>query len=295
MKKEREIPFMQLRYLFFGVSIALMGLAIFFLFQKGLKYGTDFEGGLSLLYEFDNPVTVHAVEEALQASGKTNFVAQEFGESEGKRFVIKAKLPEEQTDHSGNDFTKSLEASFPGVKLLKEEFVGPKVGQELREKGLWAVVWAWVVMLLYVGFRFDFYFAPGALFALVHDVLIALGAFAFSGREVNLTVVAAFLTIVGYSINDTIIVFDRIRENATLYKGSSLVSVINRSLTQILMRTLITSLTVFFAVLVLFLRAEGDIQDFAYAMIWGVVAGTYSSIFVASPIYLFLKRAKSSA
>lgn len=290
MSKQREIPFMKYRMPFFVVSVALMAVAIFLLFSRGLNYGTDFEGGLSLLYEFKNPTSVAKIEEALSGQGVASFVIQEFGQSEGKRFVIKVKLGEGEEKLGALAFTNRLQEVFGQVTSLEEKFVGPKAGKELRQKGLWAVIWAWVVMLLYVGFRFDFYFAPGALLALVHDVLIALGAFALTGREVNLTVVAAFLTIVGYSINDTIIVFDRIRENLALYKGSSLLTVINRSMSQILVRTIITSLTLFLAVLVLFFLAEGDIQDFAFAMIWGVVAGTYSSIFVAAPVYVFLKR-----
>ncbi|KAB2842100.1 protein translocase subunit SecF, partial [bacterium] len=155
---------------------------------------------------------------------------------------------------------------------------------------LYAVLWAWVIMLIYIGFRFDFYFAPGAIIALIHDVLVAVGIFALLGLEVNLTVVAAILTIIGYSINDTIIVFDRIREDLQKHKGMGLVEVVNKSVNETLSRTIITSLTVLFVVTVLYFRTDGDIKNFAFAMMIGVITGSYSSISIASPVFLFLKQ-----
>lgn len=288
----KEIPFMRYRWPVFGLSLILMAASVFLLATKGLNYGTDFRGGLTLIYQIKKPTTEGEITNALKEKGITSFVVQRFGEVTEGNFVLKGDMPEQTTEGDlAKPATDALAAHFgpDQVTMIKEEFVGPKVGKELRTKGIYAVIWAWVIMLIYIGFRFDFYFAPGAIFALVHDVLISLGAFALTQREVNLTVVAAFLTIVGYSINDTIIVFDRIRENIQKHKGMPLVNIINLSMTQVLVRSIITSLTVFFVVMVLFLRAEGDIQNFAFAMLWGVVVGTYSSIFVATPIFLFLR------
>lgn len=289
---DKEFNFMKYRWVFLIASVVLMGISGWLLAVKGLNYGTDFKGGLKLIYQFQTPTSEGEITSALSDQGFPALVVQRFGEAKQNTYVVKSDLPEEgSTDEMAKPFTQALMAKFGAdkVSMIKEEFVGPKVGRELRNKGIYAVVWAWIIMLIYIGFRFDFYFAPGAIFALIHDVIISLGAFALTQREVNLTVVAGFLTIVGYSINDTIIVFDRIRENIQKHKGTPLVSIINKSLTQTLMRTIITSLTVFFVVLVLFLRAEGDIQNFAFAMMCGVIAGTYSSISIASPIFLLLR------
>ncbi len=287
----KEFPFMKYRWPFITLSLVLVSLSIYFLATRGLNYGTDFKGGLNLVYEIKTPTVEAELTEVFSEKKLPPLVVQRFGDVSQNIFVIKSDLPEGLQSEFSEPFSQALTAHFGEgkVSLVKEESVGPKVGKELRTKGIYAVMWAWIIMLVYVGFRFDFYFAPGAIIALIHDVLIPLGAFALTQREVNLTVVAAFLTIIGYSINDTIIIFDRIRENIQKYKGQPLVSIIDRSLTQVLVRSVITSLTLFFVVVVLFFQAEGDLQNFAFAMIWGVLAGTYSSLFIASPIYLFLR------
>ncbi|MDO8643684.1 MAG: protein translocase subunit SecF, partial [bacterium] len=148
----------------------------------------------------------------------------------------------------------------------------------------------WVLMLIYIGFRFDFYFAPGAIVALIHDVLITLGFYALTGREVSLTTIAALLTIIGYSMNDTIVIYDRVRENIKKHERMPLEELIDLSINETLSRTIITSLTVFFVVIILYLFGSGEIQGFGFAMTVGVVAGSYSTIFIASPIYIFLKK-----
>lgn len=292
--RDRDIPFMEHRGWVLGFSLILVGISLFLLFTLGLNYGTDFKGGLKLVYQFDNPTTEVQVTEALSENNLPPHVVQRFGPEKDNSFVIKSELPEGPAgvqEGFSKKFTQLLGAKYPPeqMKLIKEEFVGPKVGKELRTKGIYAVIWAVAIMLIYIGFRFDFYFAPGAIVALIHDVVLTLGVFALVQREVNLTVVAAFLTIVGYSVNDTIIVFDRIRENIQKMKGMPLIKIINKSISQILMRTIITSLTLFFVVVVLFFRAEGDIKNFAFAMIIGVIVGTYSSVFIATPVFYFLR------
>ncbi len=282
---------MNYRWWFFSASIIAMVLSVVLLWTRGLNYGTDFKGGLKLLYQFKIPTTEGEITEALNRGDLPSFVVQRFGSPQDNNFVVRGDVPQGSQEHFSAPFNQVLQVHFgaEGFLLLKEEFVGPKVGKELRTKGIYAVLWACLIMLIYIGFRFDFYFAPGAIFALIHDVLLTVGIFALTGREVNLTVVAAFLTIVGYSINDTIIIFDRVRENLKKYKNLPLLELIDKSLTQSLVRSIITSLTVFFVVVVLFLRAEGDIQDFAFAMLCGVIAGSYSTIFMASPIYVLLR------
>lgn len=288
----KEIPFMRYQMPFIMVSVIVVAVSLFLLFTRGLNFGTDFKGGLTLIYQIEKPTTEKDVTDLLADKGVPTFVVQRFGEAGQGTFVIKSDLPEGKSEELSKPFTDALTVAFAPAKvsLIKEEFVGPKVGAELRRKGVYAVIWAWIIMLIYIGFRFDFYFAPGAIIALIHDVIVPLGAFALTQREVNLTVLAAFLTITGYSINDTIIIFDRIRENLTKHKGMPLEQIANQSLTQVLIRSIVTSVTVFFVVVVLFFRAEGDIQNFAFAMIWGVIAGSYSTIFIATPVYLFLRK-----
>ena len=291
--QDKEINFMKYRWWIFSFSVLMMAASVFLLFTKGLNYGTDFKGGLKLIYQFKAPTSEGKLTEMLSGNTFPALVVQRFGEEGQNTFVIKSDLGEEESGEGekAKPFTEVFVKKFGegNVTLIKEEFVGPKVGRELRTKGIYAVVWAWVIMLIYIGFRFDFYFAPGAILALMHDILLTLGAFALTQREVNLTVVAAFLTIVGYSVNDTIIIFDRIRENIHKHKGTPLLSIVNKSLSQVLVRTIITSLTLFFVVVVLFFRAEGDLQNFAFAMIVGVIVGTYSTIYIATPVFLFLR------
>ena len=162
--------------------------------------------------------------------------------------------------------------------------VGPSVGKDLKWAALWAVLWSIMILLLYISWRFEFRFAIGAIAALNHDILITLGVFSVFGKEINLPTVAAFLTIIGYSLNDTIVVFDRIRENTNLLKGVSYADIINKSINQSLSRTVVTSLTTLLVVLTIFALTFGEINTFAFALIVGVMVGTYSSIFVASPI-----------
>lgn len=286
-----RIPFMKYRWLLLGISMSLVAVAVYLWMVRGLNYGTDFTGGMTLVYQFKQATDENAVNDTLTKANLPPTVVQRFGEFAKNTFVIKSDIPEAPEQYS-KKVTAALQGAFggEGVQLLKEEFVGPKVGKELRTKGIYAVVWAWVCMLVYIGFRFDFYFAPGAILALIHDVVVTIGAFALMRYEVNLTVVAGILTLIGYSINDTIIVFDRIRENLEKHRGMDLIELVNLSINETLMRTIITSLSVFFVSVVLFFRAEGDIQNFGFVMIFAVITGTYSSVFVAAPIFIFLKQ-----
>ncbi|MFO1463450.1 MAG: protein translocase subunit SecF [bacterium] len=288
---KKDIPFMKYRWLMLLVSFAIVAAGVAAIFVKGINFGTDFTGGLKLIYQFQDSTNEGALTDALRQAGLSNAVVQRFGEAKQNTFIVKSDIPKDREENFSQPFNAALDKAFGAGKyqLLQEEFVGPKVGKELRTKGIYAVLWAWVIMLVYIGFRFDFYFAPGAIIALIHDVLVAVGLFALFGLEVNLTVVAAILTIIGYSINDTIIVFDRIREDLQRHKGMGLIETVDRSINETLSRTIVTSLTVFFVVIVLYFRAEGDIKNFAFAMMIGVITGTYSSISMASPVFIFLK------
>ena len=172
--------------------------------------------------------------------------------------------------------------------ILSIEKVGPKIGAELRGEAIMAIISALLLILVYITIRFELKYAVGAIAALSHDVLVTLGIFSLFGYEISLAVIAAFLTIVGYSLNDTIVIFDRVRENATMLKKSKLVSVINQSINDSLSRTIVTSITTFFVVLILFLFGGEVLHTFSFAMIIGVIVGTYSSIFVASPVVIYM-------
>ncbi len=289
---KKEIPFMKYRWLMLFVSMAIVAAGLAAVAVKGLNFGTDFTGGLKFIYQFQNPVNEGALTDALRQAGLSHVVVQRFGEAKANTFIVKSEQIEGLEEGFSRPFNQAFEKTFGAgsFQMLQEEFVGPKVGKELRTKGLYAVFWAWVIMLVYIGFRFDFYFAPGAIIALVHDVLVAVGIFALLGLEINLTVVAAILTIIGYSINDTIIVMDRIREDLQKHKGMGLVEVVNKSVNETLSRTIITSLTVLFVVTVLYFRTDGDIKNFAFAMMIGVITGSYSSISMASPVFILLKQ-----
>jgi preprotein translocase subunit SecF len=190
---------------------------------------------------------------------------------------------------------KSLEATYDkgNVDIRRVEMVGPQVGKDLRSKGLKAIFYAMLGLLAYISWRFEFRFAVGAIVALVHDVMITLGVFSLFGKEIDLPIIAAFLAIIGYSLNDTIIVYDRIRENLGKHHKESFPFIVNRSINETLSRTLLTSGTTLLVVLALFILGGGVIHNFAFAMLIGVLVGTYSSIFVASPILIFWQQKKA--
>ncbi len=287
-----DIPFIKNQAYMIVLSILLTLGSLVLVAKHGLKFGIDFTGGIKLEYKFSKTVDAAEVNAALSKGLSEKFVIQQFGNPADSTYAVDVEKPENGIEGFSEKVTQALNAGLNGTtaSLLKEEAVGPKAGQELRRKGELAVIVTWILILIYIGYRFDFFFSPGAIIALIHDLIITLGAFAVTGREISLTVLAAFLTILGYSVNDTIIVYDRIRENAKKYKSMPVPELVNQSINETLSRTIVTSLVVFFVVFVLYVMGQGDIKDFAFAMIIGVVTGTYSSIFIASPIYIYLKK-----
>lgn len=284
-----HIPFVKHRWYYVAFSTLTVVLSIYFIAVKGLNFGTDFRGGTKLQYQFSAPVSESDVRRILETSQVEGFSVQKVGKPEENRLMIKL----EKIEESGNFVQKIGDSLKTGLgkeaTLEKNESVGPKAGADLRKKAQMALIVSWLLMLIYIGYRFDFAFAPGAIVALVHDVILAVGGFALTGREVSLTVVAALLTIVGYSINDTIVVYDRVREN--LNKGPTKMTfreVVNLSLNETLSRTIITSLTVFIVVVLMYFFGEGEFQNFGFAMMIGVITGVYSTFSVACPIYIAL-------
>lgn len=291
-KQTPNFPFVKNRHLFLIFSGLIVGGSLFLLFTRGLNYGTDFLGGVKLQYQFPKAVSEEEVRSLLANLSLGEASVVRYGNVDEKRLVIKFSKPSQDTTLLSQIVTPELTRAFgqEGLILEKEETVGPKVGQELRRKGTLAVLFSLFCMLIYIGFRFDFHFAPGALIALFHDVIVTLGFFALLQLEFNLTILAAVLTIVGYSINDTIIVFDRIREHARLISSDTIEEVVNNSINETLSRTLITSATVFFVVMVLYFFGGATIKDFAFAFMIGVITGTYSTFSIACPIYIGMYR-----
>ncbi|RLA85157.1 MAG: protein translocase subunit SecF [Deltaproteobacteria bacterium] len=271
-------------------SLLLVVLSLALLLIQGPHYGIDFSGGTLIQVRFEEKVEADRLRGVLGKVGLGDAILQPFGGA--GEYLIKTKL----TSGKLRGLRARIEEAFreelgSGFEIRRVEMVGPKVGRDLRSKGIKAVIFALIGILIYISWRFEVRFALGAVAALVHDVIITLGAFTASGRELNLPVVAALLTIVGYSLNDTIVVYDRIRENMKKL-GTALDAIINRSINETLNRTILTSLTTLITVVVLFFLGGGIIKDFAFALIVGIVVGTYSSIYIASPIVLFLERAQ---
>lgn len=294
--KTFNFQFIPRMWLFIALSVLAVAASIFLVATKGLNFGTDFKGGVKLQYRFANPVSEGELRRLVDPLGIGDFTVQKIGKPEENRFAVKIEK-QERPEETADRITKSFESGLSGntLTLDQQESVGPKAGAELRRKAQLAIIVSWLLMLIYIGYRFDFSFAPGAIVALIHDVLITLGAFALSGREVTLTIVAALLTIVGYSVNDTIVIYDRVRENLHKHEKMPLREVINLSINETLSRTIITNFTVLLVVVLIFAFGEGEFQNFGFAMIVGAIAGTYSTIYIASPCYILIKEWRDRA
>jgi preprotein translocase SecF subunit len=252
------------------------------LVKGGPDLSIDFEGGVLVQLRFEHPVTTEALRAALDKAG--------YGKSEIQTFATGNEVLVRAAHVQGEDVAEAIKTSIGETmpdnrfEVRREEVVGPKIGRELGKKAILAIVFALCAILVYVGWRFEFRFAVAAVAALFHDVLVTMGLFSLTGREISLAVIAAFLTIVGYSLNDTIVVFDRIREDLRKYHREKYDGVINASINETLGRTIMTSLTTLIVVLFLFFMGGEVLRDFSFALLVGVLVGTYSSIFVASPI-----------
>jgi preprotein translocase SecF subunit len=282
--RETNINFIRLRWYAIGLSalIIFIGLLVMFL-RGGPKYGVDFLGGTVIQTHFSTPPDLGQVRRSLAAAGFDDAEIKTFGER--NEVLIRVQQQEGGTATS-DAIMNALRQSFPQnpPEVRRVESVGPRIGKELRTAAIWATLLSLVMILIYVSLRFEFIFAVGAVVALFHDVMVTLSFLVFKDLEINLTVVAAFLTIVGYSLNDTIVVMDRIRENRKKERNKDVESLINKSINQTLSRTILTSLTVMVVVVVLLFFGGEVIHNFSYAMVFGVIAGSYSTIYIAAPI-----------
>ncbi|MCW8887735.1 MAG: protein translocase subunit SecF [Gammaproteobacteria bacterium] len=286
-KQETQFNFMGGRKFAVVISTVLILIALGSIISNSLNWGIDFTGGTLIEVGYPDSVDLQPIRDSLGQAGFNDAIVQHFGTASDVLIRI-APRAEQSSASLSDQVVIALRDQNSGVEMRRQEFVGPQVGEELTEDGGLAMIYALIGILIYVAMRFEYRFAIGSVAALVHDVLITIGCFALFQIEFDLTVLAAVLAVIGYSLNDTIVVFDRIRENfRKLRKGSS-EDVVNRSLNQTLSRTLMTSITTILVLVALFIFGGELIHGFATALLIGVVVGTYSSIYVASAAALSL-------
>jgi preprotein translocase subunit SecF len=281
-----NVPFIRFRTVFMAVSAVLVLLSVALVLTKGLNFGIDFRGGTLIEVRMDEPADIGGIRGTLGGLGLGDVSIQEFGAPTD--VLIRVQRQPDLGEDQSAVIEAVRSALGPGVEYRRIEFVGPTVGDELRERGTLAVLLALAAILLYIWFRFEWQFGVGAVVALIHDVITTIGVFSLIALEFNLATVAAILTIAGYSINDTVVIYDRVRENLRRYKSMPIAALLNRSVNDTLSRTVMTSVTTLLALGALYAFGGEVIRGFAFAMIWGVVIGTYSTIFVAVPMLLWI-------
>ena len=292
IKPGSKIPFTRYRYIAIGISSVVNLMILVLLFTKGPLLGVDFAGGTVAQLKFTKPVSIPEIRNALGELGAGDTVIQDFGQEGSNEFLVRLQRTSVQLGELGEQIKARLGKQFgsDGFEVRRIESVGPKVGAELRQKGAWSVIAATVMMGIYIWLRFELRFGLGAVVALVHDVLVTIGALIIANYEFDLTIVAALLTVVGFSVNDTVIVCDRVRENMRKIKRDSLETIINTSINETLSRTIITTGTAILVLLALYLLGGGVIRPFAFALLVGFFSGVYSTIFIASPVVLLWEK-----
>ncbi|NVJ97638.1 MAG: protein translocase subunit SecF [Alphaproteobacteria bacterium] len=284
-----SLNFMALRKvaLVFSVLLIIGSLALFAV--NSLNYGIDFKGGISVEVQMEDKsdIPIERVKEAVAEMGYINPSVREYGEKWDAMIRLERQPGDDKAQAAVIEKLRNdLPVAIPGIIFLDGNFISPTVSGELKQDGALAVTIAVLAVLVYIWFRFEWQFGLGAVVALVHDVLLTVGFFAITRLEFNLSIIAAILTIVGYSLNDTVVVYDRVRENIRKFRKKEMGEIVNFSLNQTLSRTIMTSVTTLLALFALFFFGGEGIRGFTAAMIWGVVVGTYSSIFIASPMLL---------
>ena len=288
IKKELKIDFMGRIKPAITISLVLILIGfVSLIMQGGLKYGIDFEGGTMVQLRFKTAPNIEDIRAGLKNIGMGESTIQEFGSKTD--ILIRVEKSEEKLQAIGAQVKASLKDNFnvDDITVDRVEMVGPTSASDLREKAMLSILYAVIGIVIYISWRFEFQYAIAAIIALIHDILITMGAFSVADKEFTLVIVAAFLTIIGYSLNDTIVIFDRIRENTRRRGKSSLVELINISINQTLSRTILTSGTTLLVVMALFFLGGEIIHDFSFALLIGVVVGTYSSIFIASVFLVY--------
>lgn len=273
------------------ISSALVIASIVLFFTKGLNYGVDFRGGAEIQVKFSNTIDMDKLRSELSSKFNSSSV-QSIGEQGSNEYLVKVSGSEANLNKVTEDITKMLTTEFAGLNpdIQKTDIVGPKAGEELRKSGFQALIWALLMIMIYIALRFDYKYSPGAIVALIHDVVIIVGVFILINKEFSLQIVGALLAVIGYSVNDTVVVYDRVREHEEKSPGSKLKDIINKALNETLSRTILTSLTTLIVSVVMFATGGGVIHDFFFAITLGVFIGTYSSLFVAAPTIIFFDK-----
>jgi preprotein translocase subunit SecF len=301
MKQTNNTPrfdFVKLMGPFGGLSLVAVIASVIYLAGGGINYGIDFSGGTEVQVKFAQEVTIDQVRASAGKLNLTSFDVQKFeGDHE---YVVRFQAPKGADEKEVNDLQNKQSAALSealkndfaaqGAEIRRVDSVGPAVGDELRRNGFLSVFYSLLVILIYVALRFDYKYSPGAVICLFHDAVVTLAVFNLMGKEVNLPILAAILTLIGYSLNDTIVVFDRIRETESEHRREGFRFVINKAVNDMLGRTIITALTTFMSTMTLWYFADGTVKDIAFALSVGIVAGTYSSIYVAAPFVLLTEK-----
>lgn len=297
MNDPGRFAFMKVAPVFSLGSLALIVVCCGIILSHGFQYGIDFAGGTEVQVQFAGKPPVGEIRSFME-----NIVGSVMVQTLGEQNEVLIRMQmaqganEKEVNEKNNERIKVVTAglvekfSLDNSAIRRVDSVGPQIGEELKTKGILAVVYSLLMILIYVGLRFDYKYAPGAVICLFHDAIITLGIFSILGKEVNVQILAAILTIIGYSLNDTIVNFDRIRENEHIFKGKEISFIINRSINDVLSRTILTSLTTLLAVIALYWFAGGVIEDLAFTLGIGVFVGTYSSIYVASPLVILTEK-----
>lgn len=293
IKPESKIDFIgKIKWALLFSLILILTSFTSLIIHGGPRYGIDFEGGTLVQIKFFTNVSISEVRVALNNLAIEGLRVQEFGEKEANEYLITMKRTTGELEGMSDKIKVVLENKFASdsLEIRRVEMVGPKVGKDLRKKGVLAVTFSLIGMLIYIWWRFELRFGVGAILCLIHDVSITTGALSLADKPIDLPIIAALLTVVGYSVNDTIIISDRIRENLKKMTRERLRNIVNKSVNQTLSRTCITAGTTLMVVIALFFLGGGVIHDFAFTLLIGICIGTYSSIFIASPLLLVWER-----
>lgn len=288
-----KIDFLGRRYYAYAFSAAMIVLSFLSYPIKGfVQLGIDFTGGVSVQIQFKKPVDTGAVRTALKPFGEELVVQRLAGSGAGEEYLVRMGPPEGESADLSGKIQAALDKAFGkgATEIRGLELVGPKVGHDLRQSAIWATIVALGLLLVYMAFRFTLSMGLGAVLCLVHDLIVIYGVFVWTGKEFNLTILAAALTVVGYDINDTIVLCDRVRDNVKSMKKRPLIEILNASINQTLSRTVLTSGFTLLVVIALLVFGTSVLKDFGWALLVGIVFGTYSSIFVASPLVLALDK-----
>ena len=292
IKPGLKIPFTRYRKTALIISTIVNLAVLIMLFTKGPNLGVDFAGGTMVHLKFQQNVTIPEVRQAFEKMDLGGSVIQDFGQPGANEYLVRLDKTSVEIGVLGDQIKKSLTDQFGADKfeVRRIEFVGPKIGQDLRQRGALSVIFATIMMGAYIWLRFDLRFGIGAVIALAHDVLIAVGALILANYEFDLTIIAALLTIVGFSVNDTVVICDRIRENMRKIKRETLESIINISINETLSRTIITTGTALLVLVSLYVLGGAVIRPFAFTLLVGFISGVYSTIFIASPVILMWEK-----